>query len=101
MKKSDIDHLIAHLAEALLTNEESFETLAKQQSNNLSIDDLSYLLGKLHNPPPANPGVPYPNGSSLFYYPENYNFRTENISQYMPSVEEVVDKCLSYKPIIL
>lgn len=42
--------------------------------------------------------VPYPNGSSLFYYPENYNARNDNQSEYEPSVEEVVDKCLSYKP---
>lgn len=45
--------------------------------------------------------VPHPSGSNLFYYPENYNSRTHDISQYDPTVEEVVDKCLSYKPIIL
>lgn len=45
--------------------------------------------------------VPHPEGSSLFYYPEKYNARTDYLSHYNPSVEEVVDKCLSYKPIIL
>jgi hypothetical protein len=41
--------------------------------------------------------VPYPNGSSLFFYPENYNIRKDDISQYNPSVEEVVKKCLEFK----
>ena len=45
--------------------------------------------------------VPYPNGSNLFFYPENYNSRKDNISEYSPSIAEVVDKCLSYKPIQL
>ncbi len=45
--------------------------------------------------------VPYPNGSNLFFYPENYNARTFDISQYNPSVEEVVRKCLQYKAIEL
>ncbi|HZY36754.1 MAG TPA: hypothetical protein VFE53_08910 [Mucilaginibacter sp.] len=45
--------------------------------------------------------VPHPNGANLFFYPENYNARRDNISEYNPTVEEVVDKCLSYKPIML
>ncbi|ENI5462345.1 bacteriocin immunity protein [Flavobacterium psychrophilum] len=45
--------------------------------------------------------VLHPNGSNLFYYPENYNARTFDISKYKPIIEEVVDKCLNYKPIIL
>lgn len=45
--------------------------------------------------------VPHPNGSNLFYFPENYNARTFDISKYNPTIEEVVDKCLKYKPIIL
>jgi uncharacterized protein YlzI (FlbEa/FlbD family) len=45
--------------------------------------------------------VAHPNGANLFFYPENYNARKDNISEYNPSVEEVVDKCLAYKPIIL
>ena len=257
MKRSDLDHLIANLGEVLITNENSFEDCAIQGSNGLSIEDLPYMLGKLHNPPSVPPGinkeelglggwlaicqyvifeliyqlgvnalptlksfafgeydwtqvtalevicrlhldgklpadiiseidyqlggmkyethlyfarnllvrrerdqrfndiikqiknidfrlallelgrnqpmtrdelielgrkitaadgnqdelsklmelfdanVPHPDGSSLFYYPENYNAHTKNLSQYNPSVEEVVDRCLSYKPIIL
>jgi hypothetical protein len=45
--------------------------------------------------------VPHPNGANLFFYPEKYNARRDNISEYNPTVEEVVDKCLSYRPIIL
>lgn len=45
--------------------------------------------------------VPHPEGSSLFFYPENYNARTMDISSYNPTVEEVVDKCLTYKAIEL
>jgi hypothetical protein len=45
--------------------------------------------------------VPHPNGANLFYYPENYNARKYDISEYNPTVEEVVDKALSYKPIQL
>jgi hypothetical protein len=45
--------------------------------------------------------VPHPNGSNLFYYPENYNARTTILSQYNPTVEEVVDQCLSYTAILL
>jgi hypothetical protein len=48
-----------------------------------------------------NDNVPYPNGANLFFYPENYNARRDNISEYKPTVEEVVDKALSYKPIQL
>ncbi|MBP6387262.1 MAG: bacteriocin immunity protein [Pseudarcicella sp.] len=43
----------------------------------------------------------HPNGANLFYYPENYNARKFDISTYNPTVEEVVDKCLNYMPIIL
>lgn len=45
--------------------------------------------------------VPYLKASSLFYWPENYNARRDDISKYNPTVEEVVDKALSYKPIEL
>lgn len=45
--------------------------------------------------------VPHPNGSNLLYYPENYNARRDDISKYNPTVEEIVDKCLSYKAIQL
>ncbi|CAL2107146.1 Colicin immunity protein [Tenacibaculum sp. 190524A02b] len=47
-----------------------------------------------------NKNVPHPNGANLFSYPENYNSRKHNIDEYNPTVEEVVDKALSYKPII-
>ncbi|GGH66210.1 hypothetical protein HNQ91_001919 [Filimonas zeae] len=40
--------------------------------------------------------VPYPQGSSLFYYPEDAD-GAGDYSQYNPPVEEVVDKCLAYK----
>jgi hypothetical protein len=42
--------------------------------------------------------VPYPNGSSLFFYPENYDARRDDISKYDPSVSEIVQKCMDYKP---
>ena len=45
--------------------------------------------------------VPHPNGANLFYYSENYNARKFNIAEYRPTIEEVVDKALSYKPIQL
>ena len=45
--------------------------------------------------------VLHPDGASLFFYPENYNARKDYLSEYNPTVEEVVDKCLSYKPILL
>jgi hypothetical protein len=56
------------------------------------VDEMYELFSK---------NVPHPNGANLFFYPENYNARRDNISEYNPTVEEVVDKCLSYKPIIL
>ncbi|MFM2269067.1 MAG: hypothetical protein RL757_2508 [Bacteroidota bacterium] len=45
--------------------------------------------------------VPYPKGSNLFFYPENYDARKDDISKYTPSVEEIVKKCMDYKPIQL
>ena len=56
------------------------------------IDKMTELFDK---------NVPHPEGASLFYYPENYNAQTFDISTYKPTVEEVVDKCLSHKPILL
>ncbi len=44
--------------------------------------------------------VPHPDGANLFYYPENYNARRDDISSYNPSVEQVVDLALNYKPIL-
>jgi hypothetical protein len=48
-----------------------------------------------------NANVPHPEGATLFFWPENYDSRTMDISKYDPTVEEVVDKCLSYRPVIL
>ena len=45
--------------------------------------------------------VPHPKGVNLFFWPDNYNARTTIMSEYNPSIEEVVDECLAYKPIIL
>lgn len=45
--------------------------------------------------------VPHPNGSNLFYYPENFNARRDDLSKYNPTVEEVVDMALNYKPLQL
>jgi hypothetical protein len=43
--------------------------------------------------------VPYSNGSSLFFYPEKEN--KIEIKNYNPTVNEVVEICLNYKPIQL
>jgi arabinogalactan endo-1,4-beta-galactosidase len=56
------------------------------------LDDLMEIFDK---------NVPHSSGSNLFYWPENYNTRTTTISKYNPTVEEVVDICLAFKPIIL
>ncbi|MEP4076876.1 colicin immunity protein [Haloferula sp.] len=45
--------------------------------------------------------VSHPDGANLFFYPENYNARRDDISKYDPKVEEVVDLALSYKAIQL
>ncbi|RYZ88711.1 MAG: colicin immunity protein [Proteobacteria bacterium] len=45
--------------------------------------------------------VPHPNGANLFFYPENFNDRVDDLSAYKPTVEEVVDKCLAYRSIQL
>ena len=45
--------------------------------------------------------VSHPGGSALFFYPENFDARTDDIAEYNPTVEEVIDKCLNYKNIIL
>ena len=42
--------------------------------------------------------VPRPDGSSLFFYPEHYHARRDDLAKYNPTVEEIVDLCLSYKP---
>ncbi len=45
--------------------------------------------------------VPHPDGTNLFFYPENYDARRDDVSQYHPTVEDVVDKCLAYQAIRL
>jgi hypothetical protein len=60
-----------------------------------SEEDHVFLLNQFSN------NVPHPDGAALFYYPENYNSKDYDISKYDPTVEEVVDKALSYKPIQL
>ena len=56
------------------------------------IDEMYDLFSK---------SVPHPNGANLFFYPENYNARRDDLSKYNPTIEEVVDKALRYKPIAL
>jgi hypothetical protein len=60
-----------------------------------SEEDLDELIARFD----AN--VPYPSGSSLFFWPENHSARTDAIAEYNPAVEDVVDKCLAYKPPLL
>jgi hypothetical protein len=45
--------------------------------------------------------VPHPKGSSLFFYPANYEYGKTDISNYNPDVEEIVKLCLEYKSIEL
>jgi hypothetical protein len=45
--------------------------------------------------------VLHPKGSSLFFYPENYDAGKDDISAYNPTVENVVQKCLEYESIKL
>jgi uncharacterized protein YozE (UPF0346 family) len=44
-----------------------------------------------------NENVPHPDGARLFNYPENYEKHRGGYLTYNPTVEEVVDKALSYK----
>jgi len=41
--------------------------------------------------------VKHPMGSNLFYYPEDYDVDTTDLSAYNPSIEEIVDKCMDYE----
>jgi hypothetical protein len=42
--------------------------------------------------------VPRPQGSILFFYPENYNAKsTIDMSKYDPTVEDIVQMCLNYE----
>lgn len=78
-----------------MTREELIEIGRKITLAQETEQELQQLMELFDN------NVPRPNGSNLFYYPENYNARMDNISEYNPTVEEIVDKCLTYKPIQL
>lgn len=43
----------------------------------------------------------HPDAANLFFYPENYNARTTDLSEYQPTVEEVVEIALNHRPIQL
>ena len=81
------------IKKAKMTKEELINIGRQIVSWNGSEEDLLKLM-KIFD---AN--VPHPNGSNLFSYPENYNARRDKISDYNPTVEEVVDIALNYKPI--
>ncbi|MBO9561672.1 MAG: hypothetical protein J7621_02825 [Niastella sp.] len=66
--------------------------IMKSDGNEEEINKLQELFDR---------NVPHPTGSGLFYWPENYHHDKDDITEYNPTVEEIVDKCLSYKPIIL
>lgn len=69
------------------------ETLGQKikysEGTETEINDMMQLFDK---------NVPYPNGSNLFFYPENYKHDETDISKYDPSVSEVVKLCMDYKP---
>ena len=78
-----------------MTREELIELAGKIvncQGTEEEIDEMSDTFNK---------NVPHPNGVNLFYYPENYNKKKYDVPEYNPTIEEVVDKALNYKPIIL
>lgn len=83
------------IKKANMTREELIEMGKQIVSWNGPEEDLLKLMETFD----AN--VPHPNGSNLFSYPENYNARRDKILEYNPTVEEVVDKALNYKPIQL
>lgn len=78
-----------------MTREELIELGKEIVAENSDEERLRGLREKFSN------NVPHPNGATLFNYPENFNARKMKLSQYNPTVEEVVDLALSYKPIIL
>jgi hypothetical protein len=55
-------------------------------------EDINYMIEEF------NASVPHPRGAALFFYPENNKVP---LSNYDPTVNEIVEKCLSYKPIEL
>lgn len=57
MKEAELDHLISNLGKTLLTDENSFEAIAKQEASNISVEDLTYLRGRFHRPPLVHPDI--------------------------------------------
>lgn len=43
----------------------------------------------------------HPGAAKLFFYRENYNARTTDLSKYEPTIEEAVEIALAHKPIQL
>ncbi len=78
-----------------MTREKLIETGKKIVEDNCSEEERNQLMELFDN------NVPHPKGSNLFYYPDKYNARNTDISKYKPTVEEVVDLCLSYKAFAL
>jgi len=98
MHIKNIDFRLA-LAELGHTQPMTREELIQLGNRIISADGSEVEIQKLMEL--FDKSVPHPKGSNLFYYPEDFNSRINDISQYNPTVEEVVDKCLGYKPIIL
>lgn len=64
-----------------MTREELIEIgrkIKESQGREEEIDKLYELFSE---------NVPHPRGTNLFFYPENYNARREDISKYNPTVE--------------
>ncbi|HEX9980463.1 MAG TPA: bacteriocin immunity protein [Flavobacterium sp.] len=78
----------------MMTREELIELGEKIVGKNASEEEFDKLYTLF------NKHVPHPNGANLFFYPENYNAR-KDLAHYNPTVAEVVDKALAYKPIQL
>ena len=61
----------------------------------LSEEEIHQLYQEL------NSHFSHPDVANLFFYPENYNARIDNIADYNPSIEEVIDTGISHEPIQL
>ncbi|ENO1794458.1 MULTISPECIES: bacteriocin immunity protein [Vibrio] len=60
-----------------------------------SEEESSYLYDEF------NKQFSHPDAANLFFYPENYNARKMSLSDYAPTVEEVIEIALQHKPIQL
>jgi hypothetical protein len=76
------------------TKFEQLCTLGHQIMRNLTNESALHQLLK-----EFDCNISRPNGSNLFFYPENYDARKDDLSNYNPTVAEVVKKCLDYKVI--